>query len=137
MKANDKMIKKMVRLHPIGALNLIEAILELSIEDAVKCMYIADDFLLNGRKEIYRLDNDIWFEDYEQCFWHILSIYNFLHNAPYHLQPAVKNWSEFTKVIIKECTKYSEDDKKHVNVSSETCDYLRGFYDRIFNTKTD
>ena len=128
-----QIIKKM---NPEGAINLLEAIISCSIDDAVKCMYIADEYRKGERVEAYRLDNDIILEDYDQCIWHILSIYNFLHNAPYHLQPCVTSWNDFTKVIIKHCTGYVGENE-HKNVSRETCEYLRGFYDRLFNIKTN
>ena len=127
----------MKKMSPGGALNLLVAIIDCAMDDAVKCMYAADDFKLHGRKETFKLDNDVELNDFEQCMWHILSIYNFLHNAPYHLQPCVHSWDEFTDVIVKKSRPYVKEQDECKNVSLETCDHLRGYYHGIFNNKTD
>ena len=132
---NEKQIMK--KMSPEGAINLLVAIIDCAMDDAVKCMYIADEFRKGERVEPYRMDNDIDLENYDQCLWHILSIYNFLHNAPYHLQPCVHSWDEFANLIIKKSRPYIKEGENTKNVSLETCDDLRGFYNGIFNNKTD
>jgi len=127
---NEKDIIK--EISPEGALNLLVAMIDCAIDDAVKCMYIADKFK-NGRKKPLRLDNDVELNDFDDCMWHILSIYNFLHNTPYHLQPCVNSWNEFADVIVRKSRPYVKEQDEYKNVSLETCDHLRGFYHGIFS----